>query len=342
MMIGTVYGLIHKKEVYPIDWWPEGNPRALREELMKKPEYIQKKRTADSLETENKIIQNFDKKYGNIWENPKKYSYTFWNGEEFNNYINESYKISIQVFGDSPINLYYLTRNQNMLNRINKAIEENKGGKFLILMGVEHKHFFDNALSKQQDISLIKFEDILPLKKTEISTEIVELIKTGNSKIYYDFSTDEGTNGYYSSLISALLHGPNMDFNPEIIPEKNIKKAKVILDDWEKAKSKSILLQFELGWYNFLIGSYPKAIEHYKTVINNIDNIKLNADFIKSSVYRNIGWCYDLTGKREKAIECYKKGETLIEKTKFGKMKQMIYKNYKTIPYKKREKAKIE
>ena len=334
MMMATIYGLKRSKKVYPIDWWEE-NTRALQRELSKKQEYQKKQSIVKSLEAENKIIQNFNEKYPNIWNKPKDYSYTFWNGEEFNNYINESYKISIQVFGDSPINLNYLTRNQNMLNHINKAIGENKGKKIVILTGIEHKHFFDNALSKQSNISLINFDDILPLPTTEIDTEIVELIATGNSKKYYNFETTAGIEGYYSSAVSVLLHGPNMDFTPEIIPEENIKKAKILLDEWKQTNPKSILLQFELGWCNFLTLSFSEAIINYKATIDNIKDITINTDFINAIVFRNIGWCYDMIDEREKAIECYEKGEALIEETKFAKMKKMIYKDYKNKPYKK-------
>ena len=332
MMIGTVYGIDHNKKVYPIDWWKE-NTRALQRELRKKPEYIKKQKLADSLEAKNEIIQNFNNKYGNLRKNIRKFDYLFWNGDDFNNYISESYKISIQVFGDSPINLNYLTRNEKMLNYINKAIVENKGKKILVLTGVEHKHYFDNALSKRKDISLIRFDDILPLKKVQMDKDIVELIETGNSKKYYDIETQAGLDGYYSSSISILLHGPNMDFNPEIIPEENIKKAKLILDEWKQADPKSIILQFELGWYNFLTLSFSKAIMNYSIVIKNMNDITNNSDFIKAIVYRNIGWSYDMIGDRENAIESYKTGEILIEKTKFSRMERMIYKDYKIKPY---------
>ena len=132
MMMATIYGIKYNKKVYPIDWYSNENTRALREKLSKEPEYIEKQKIADSLELDNNLIQKFNKTYINIWKNVKEYDYKFWNGDEYNDYIRESYKISMQVFGDSPFNLYYMTRNQNMLNLIDKAIDKNIGKKIEI------------------------------------------------------------------------------------------------------------------------------------------------------------------------------------------------------------------
>ncbi len=333
MMMATIYGMKYNKKVYPIDWYSGENTRALREKLSKEPEYIEKQKIADSLELNNNLIQKFNKTYRNIWENVKEYDYKFWNGDEYNNYIRESYKISMQVFGDNPFNLYYMTRNQNMLNLINKAIDKNIGRKIIVLTGVEHKHFFDDSFLNRSDISLRKLDDILPLKKTDLDSEIFDITSMEDLKTYYDFGNTEAVNGYYSSIITTFLHGPNMDFKPNIIPKENIQKAKIILNEWRQKNPESIRLQFEYGWYYFLSSSYKVAIKYYNIVEDNLKKENIDDDFVKCILYRNLGWCYDMIGERPKAIDCYNEGEKLTDKTKFARMKHKIYQDYKTNPY---------
>ncbi len=326
MIASTIWGFNNNKKVYPIDWWDEdNNDRMMRNKLALEPEYIEKQKMADSLAAENKLMQEFDVKYGNIENTYQEYKSDFWNGSDYNNFVKETYKISMQVFGDSPFNLHYQSRNQNMLKLIEDAINENKCKKLIVITGSEHKHFFDDALSLRSDVSLLELNSILPINETEIDTEIVEFLSTRMAKSYYDFGTSEGIDGYYISVLMPLLHAPQMDFKPEIISEENIKKAKIMLDEWQEKNPESINLQFELGWYNFIISSYKESIEHSEIVTQNLDKIVHNEDFIKSIVYRNIGLCYDKLEKPEIAIECYKKGVELIEETKYAEMKQLIY-----------------
>lgn len=330
MLLGTIYGLKHNKKVYPIDWW-NSDDRKLRDKLIKEPEYIEKQKTEDILVAQNKKIQTFYKKYNNIYENPTKFKYEFWNGEEYNNLIKEEYKISMQVFGDSPFNLHYKTRNENMLKLIETSINENKNKKIIVITGAEHKHFFDDSLLNRNDITLVKFNDILPLGETIIDKEISELLLKDELKSYYN-NTPEGIDGFYSNALIPLLHGKNMDFNPNIIAKENIIKAKVFLDKWKIENAISPKLQFELGWYNFLNSSYEDAINNYKIVINNLDDI--SDDFIKAFVHRNLGFCYDIVGKRNEAIQNYTIGEKIIEKTIFSTDKSIIYKDFNKNPYK--------
>lgn len=333
MILGTVYALKHNKKAYPIDWW-NSDDRKLREKLIKEPEYIEKQKLEDSLMLKNEKIQTFYTKYNNIWENAAKFKHEFWNEDEYNSVVREEYKISMQVFGDSPFNLHYKTRNENMLKLIENAIKENRNKKIIVLTGAEHKHFFDDSLSKRNDINLIKFNSILPLKDIKIDTEISELLSTDEDRLYY-YKTSQGIDGFYNKALRPLLHGPNMDFNPNIISDENINEAKVFLDKWQIENPKSIKLEFELGWYKFLKSSYKDAIKHYKTVVNNLDNLAISDDFIKAFIYRNLGFCYDMIGEREKAIQNYKIGEKIIETTTFSLEKPIIYRDLKIKPYQK-------
>jgi tetratricopeptide (TPR) repeat protein len=342
MVLATIYGLSHRKKVFPVDWW-SGYDREERHALAKRPIYNEKMREVDSLHSINEEIAKFEGRYG-IWKDSiGKYDYKFFNSKEFSNYIKECYKISIEVFEDSPFNLHYRTRNIKMLKLIKEVIRENQGRKIMVLTGCEHKHFFDSSLSEEENINVVDFSEILPLGDVDLTGNVSEFLETGKSLIYYkDLEKAEQLNDYFRSFLIPLVHGSNMDEYPSIIPKENIEEAKVILEEWSSMVTASPQLEYERGWYKFLRGDYERAIIHYKRVINDLDNIakgKGRHDILmRIDVYRNLCFCYDMLGQREKAIECYKMGEAEIEKTPFKESKFRIYKNYKKIPYRPRSK----
>ena len=166
MMMATIFGIEKGIKVYPIDWWGSGDDRTKRAAYMNTPEYKEKEKKEEELETANKVMQEFTKKYGSLetlWNENKK-GYEFFNGEDYNRYIQEMYKISMTVYGDGPMNLSYETRNGKMMELIKNAMSENTGKRIIILTGAEHKHYFDIALAKVSNAKLVNFKNILPLE----------------------------------------------------------------------------------------------------------------------------------------------------------------------------------
>jgi len=338
MMLATIYGLDHKKAVYPIDWWTPGDDRAKRDEFMKTVEFETKEKQISELVEANSIMQNFIKKYGSmdsIWDENKR-SYTFFNGKEYNDYIKEMYAVSMAVYGDGPMNLSYETRNNKMLELINNATKENKGKRIIVLTGAEHKHYFDIALSKQAGLKVVDFNDILPLKKEEPTQNLTDFLEKKLARGYYDVSDSSSIDLLYQGVLIELIHGQGMDHNPDIIPSENIEKAKPILDEWGKQNPKSVYLQFEKAWIAFLKGKYDQAVTILENIANKLDEIPENDQwFVKSFYYRNLGFCYDMLGNREKAIACYKACKNACKELKINEAyAKTIYNDYELKPYK--------
>ncbi len=341
MTLATIYGLEHDKKVYPIDWWNETNYRQERSQYMETAEYAEKKKEEDKRTAESSIIQSFKKKYGEWKEFSKSQGYSFFNGKEYNDYITRGYDISMSIYGDHSMNGYWQTRNQNMLNLIRKAIDENRGKRVIILTGAEHKYYFDKYLAEMRDMDLIEFSSLLPLKPRTKDEGLTIYYAKGLARQFFDVTTEEEIDSAYRLVMVPFVHGPNMDFKPETIPQENIEAAKILLDEWRKKHTNSILLNYELGWYHFLTSSYEKAIEYYKEVIPVMDKIvdERYRNFVKESIYRNLGLCYDLLGNREKAVESYIRGEQLFKQV--GRPEwigKALYSDYKHKPYKKAKK----
>ena len=333
MTAATIWGMKRNIKVYPIDWWDsKKNARFERNAYMKTEDYKQKEKVYKVKEKDNKIIQDFNNKYGN-WE---KYSlnegYEFYNGEDYNNYYREVYKISMDVYGDGFVNLYYKTRNNKMLLNINNVIKKHQWEKIIVLTGAEHKHYFDEHLLLNKNISVVDFKSILPLRETIIDSEISLYFKENKAWRYFNTNTAQGRDSYYLAQLTQYVHGPNMDAKPEIIPEKNISKMKEILEEWQNKYPESIGLLFEWAWYNFLKGNYSDTIEQLEKVYKNISSFYIKQLHI--SVYNYLGKSYDLIGNRQKAIEWYIKGEKACKKLGVPDFyKEILFKNYKDFAY---------
>lgn len=338
MMLATIYGLDNKKEVYPIDWWSPGDDRAKRNEFMKTAEYEASEKRIIELVESNSVMQNFTNKYGSmddIWTENKK-SYTFFNGNDYNDYVKEMYAVSMAVYGDGPMNLSYETRNSNMLELINDAIKEHKGKRIIVLTGAEHKHYFDVALSKQEDLKVVDFNEILPLKKVQTTPNISDFLEKKLARGYYDVSDSSSIDLQYQGALIDLLHGLGMDQNPDIITSENIEKAKPIIDEWEEQNPQSVYLQFEKAWIAFLKGEYASAAKISENIANKLDEIpEYSQWFVKSFHHRNLGFCYDMLGNREKAITCYRACKSTCEEMNINEAyAKTVYKNYEFKPYK--------
>ena len=315
MMLASCWGFEQNKPVYPIDSWASatgGNDRALRNEYVKTEEYAIKEQEYMLLEESNETMQNFIRKYGELGDlvNRHDKGYDFFNGKEYNDFVREMYSINISVFGDGCMNLSYLTRNEEMLKLINAAVAENRGKRIIIFTGAEHKHYFDDKLSESTDLKLIDFENILPLKKVTPSLNILDMIEKNLVKGYYDVSSkSDGIDMVYSGALISLLHGPDMDHNPNIIPLENLNKAKPILDEWQSENPNSAYIQFELAWVKFLERDYDVAITLLKKIEDRLNEIpETSRDFVTSIYYRNLGLCHDGNGNRKEAVSNYQKG----------------------------------
>ncbi len=340
MMLATIYGIENNCKVYPIDSWETasgGNDRALRSDYIKTDEYKLKETQYYNMVDSNSVMQSFIKKYGSLnelWNRHDK-DYGFFNGNEYNDYIKEMYAINVSVFGDGCMNLSYLTRNNNMLELINTAIEENKGSHVLVLTGAEHKHYFDIALANQDSIKVLDFNEILPIREKEISKNISDFIEKKLARGYYDVSDSSGIDLMFSGALIELIHGMGMDDDPSIIPAENIEKTKPVIEEWESMYSHSIQLQFEKGWILFLGGDYVSAITVMESISNNLDKIpEYSKKFVIPFYYRNLGFCYDMTGDRENAVECYKNCRDACDELGINESyAKTIYKDYEIHPY---------
>lgn len=322
MTSASIYGIKRKLKVYPIDWWDgdaNHNTRTLRDEYMKTEEYKEKLKVENEKVKSNQIIQTFEKKYGD-WDSDilDKQNYEFYNGKEYNNYIEERYKVSMEVYGDHPMNLGYETRNTRMMELINKAVDENQGKRILVLTGAEHKHFFDNALAGYSKIKLTELTDILPLKNCRMDNDVEVFLLNNRANYYLDTTTKIGSDNYFQSQLVPLVHGPDMDFKPKIIPRHNIRISKIILDEWEAEDSVSIGFSYEKGWYLFLSGDYEKAVNNFKKVVANLNNFY--QDQLKYTAFRNIAISYELLNNKEEANKWFQQGEQYADQNNIPEM----------------------
>jgi hypothetical protein len=343
MMLATIYGLERGLKVYPIDDWGVRDDRAERDAFMKTPEYKEKLKKEDALVAANKVMVEFDKKYGGLdklWDE-NKLGYEFFNGEEYNRYIEEMYGVSMAVYGDGPMNLSYRTRNDKMMELIKKALDENPGRRVVVLTGAEHKHYFDRALKPMAGVALVKLADILPLKPATLGENVSGFLKTNLARGYFDDSTPDGLDQIYSGALVSLLHGMGMDGYPERIPLENLDKARPIMAEWESRNPGSAYLQFDLAWVEFLASDYRKSIDRLEAIRGRLDQVPEDSrNFVKTTFDRNIGLCHDLLGERDKALECYKNGEAVCRKLGYtdGYIKY-IFRDFMDKPYR-REIAK--
>ena len=336
MMLASIYGFDNGKKVYPIDWFQlSGDARTERIEYMKTDSYILNEAEEKKRKEASQIIKDFEKKYSNYIAENK--SYSFFNGKEYNDYIRESYNIMISVYGDSPMNLYSEKRNSQMVSLIDEVIKENNEKKIIVLTGAEHKYYFDDFFSKQEDVNLIQLEDILPLKKAKKTRNITAFIDRNIARGYYLSDDNITIDTMYANAIIPLVHGPNMDENPRMISKDNIKKAVAILSEWKKENPNSVYLQFNTAWIYFLKNDYKTAIKISNSIVDHLDEVPAGMEaFLSIFYWRNLGFCYDMIGKRDEAINAYKECRRLCTQFNIGEDKaKKIYKNFETEPYKK-------
>jgi tetratricopeptide (TPR) repeat protein len=337
MMIASIFGFENNKQVYPIDWSPNIDPRAEQVKYMKTDDYKLKKQKADSLANSNIIMQNFIEKYGEldtIW-NDNQLSYEFFNGKDYNDYIREMYTIVIKTHGDGCMNLYSEQRNAGMMALIDSAITKNRGKRVIVLTGAEHKYYFDISFSKRNDLMLSSLKDILPLKEIAMSKNISEFIEKNLARGYYDVSDASSIDVLYHGALIPLIHGLGMDDNPDIIPAENIKQTQPVISEWETYNPQSVALHFEKSWIKFLEKNYTDAITIAESVADRLNEIPEDSQwFYLPFFWRNLGFCYDMAGEREKAIKAYQQCKEVCTELNLNEnFARTIYKNFESKPY---------
>jgi hypothetical protein len=342
MVAATIYGAEHGTRVYPIDWWDErNNARAERDAFMQTPEYAAQQPKEAALEAADSVIQGFEARYGDWQTYSRTGSYVFFNGPDYNDYIAEGYRISMEVWGDGPMNLYYRTRNDRMMERIRGAIRENRGRKVIVLTGAEHKHYFDRALAAEPGVQLVGIGAVLPLKPVSVDPAIQAYLAQNRAYGYFDLTAPQGADLYYAGVLVVLLHGPDMDFDPARIPSENVVKARSALDEWQQVSPDSPLLQFELGWQSFLASAPAEALAHYERALANLEKIvPEQRDFVRRVIHRNMGFCYDLLGDRERAVAAYDEGERQFDAMNGPAwQREPLFRSYRTTPFRMERRA---
>jgi len=218
---------------------------------------------------------------------------------------------------------------------IKNAMSENAGKRIIILTGAEHKHYFDIALAKVSNAKLVNIKNILPLEAYSPNANMSSFLKENLAYGYFDESTPEGVDQLYSAALMPLIHGMGMDFDPNIIPSENLQKAKSIIDKWNSLRPGSAFVQFETAWVEFLSSDYENAAVRLEKITGRLDEIpEAQQKFVKSFIYRNLGFCYDLMGNRDKAVEYYNKGEDYCKKLELSDAYiKYVYKDYKDNPF---------
>lgn len=337
MMYASIYGFDNGLKVYPIDWWSPGDARAERREYEKTDDYRKKEMKVDSLVEANEIMQQFRNKYGSmdsIWRQNTQ-DYRFFNGKDYNDYIREMYTILVDVFGDGCMNLYSEKRNAMMMDYINRAVDGHRGQRVIVFAGAEHKYYFDLALSEKADVALVTLDDILPLQPVQPTENMISLIEDGLAKGYYDTDDVYSVDVLYANALTPVLHGSGMDQDPSIVPAENIERAKPILAEWASQKPSSVRLAFDRCWLKFLEKDFQGAISLAESVADRLDDVPSeSAWFVKSFFWRNLGFCYDLTGQRAKAVEAYRKCKSVCEELKMNPdYAKSIYADFENEPY---------
>ncbi len=337
MMLATVWGLSHGKKVAPIDWWEDTpNDREIREKLEKQPEYIEKEKQLQLLRTQSAVIAGFEKTYGPSDQEDQwgaHLGYRFWNGKDYNDLCAEEYRLSMQVYGDSPINLHYLSRNNHMMELISSAMRENSSRRVIVLTGSEHKHFFDREFRKKTEVETLDLDGLLPLKVGPLEPAMAKFLDEDDDLAYFEPGFPKDLDTYYADKLVPLVHGRNMDVFPGRIPPANIERAEKVFERWESSRPESDQQIHERAWMEFLGGDYAGAIKLYRQLTDRIDAGKVADPWVRFDTYTNLGRSYDMLNQRAEALACYHRVETLLVGTRWESAKAYILQDYETVPF---------
>jgi tetratricopeptide (TPR) repeat protein len=337
MMLATVWGLSHGKKVAPIDWWEDTpNDREVREKLEKQPEYIEKEKQLQRLVAQSEVIARYERLYGPEEKEDQwgaHQGYRSWNGKDYNDLSAEEYRLSLQIYGDSPINLHYLSRNHHMMELIGSAMRENSSHRVIVLTGSEHKHFFDREFRKNPQVDTLDFAALLPLKVGPLEPAMAKFLEEDDDLAYFEPGFPKDLDTYYTNKLVRLVHGPDMDVYPGKIPAINIDRAGKVLERWRSSRPDSDRQIFEQGWMEFLGGDYAGAIKFFQQLTPRIDGGKVSYSFLRFDTYVNLGRSYDMLNQRDEALACYHRVEALVIGTRWESAKAYILQDYETVPF---------
>lgn len=330
MMLATAFGDIGKIPVVPVDWWDEkNNDRLIADSLSRVDKYMRLLNINDSLTKANELMNAFNKKYGeNIYRN-NDLGIDFWNGQDYSNCVRESYKISLSVFGDSPFNLHYITRNRQMLNLIKEGIQKHNGKRIIVLTGCEHKSFLEDSLRMNKDFNVLTIENIKPLIKSDQKEYWTKM----RPDMYYTSIDSSKTEDYYSALGLPFFHGMRMDLDISIINLQNLPRIEIILKNWQRDSPNSVKLLYDWAWYYFLNNEYDNAIK-YATLY--LDTKKYESTNFKDwGAYRIIGFCHDLKNEHDNAIVNYRLARESMQRLNMNpRVVELFLSDYENKPYK--------
>jgi tetratricopeptide (TPR) repeat protein len=337
MMLATVWGLSHGKKVAPIDWWQDAhNDRQIRDELAKQPEYVEKEKQLQRLRAQSAVIARYEKLYGPADKEDQwgaHQGYRFWNSKDYNDFYTEEYRLSMQVYGDSPINLHYLTRNNHMMELTWSAIRENSSHRVIVLTGSEHKHVFDREFRKNPDVETFELDGLLPLQRGALEPAIAKFLDEDDDLAYFEPGFPRDLDTYYADKLVPLVHGPDMDVYPGKIPAGNIERAGKVLERWRSSRPESDQQIFERAWMEFLGGDYASAIKLSGQLTGRIDAGKVSEPFVRVETYLNLDRSYDMLNQRSDALACYHRVEALLVGTRWEPAKAYLLQDYETVPF---------
>jgi tetratricopeptide (TPR) repeat protein len=332
MMLATVWGVTQGRPVYPVDWWGQEDDRQARAELARQPEFQKQAERFERLMADDPTILAFQRRYGDF-DHDDTLGFRFWNGDDYARYFTEYYRLSLEVYGDSSVNLHYVSRNNQMLGLIRAAVARRPVRKVAVLTGSEHKHFFDRELAGDSRIRVVSLESILPLSEAPLAAPLRAFLDEGDDLAYYEKGAVQDINEYYTHKLLPLVHSWDMDFKPEIIPEKNIAAAERILSRWKRTSPPSSTRQFEEAWLSFLRHDYDRAIELYRILASGIDAGTVTKAFHQSATFVNLGRCYDLQGERERALSAYRRVDAILRQQGRGDKRDFVLQDYMLKPY---------
>ena len=334
MMLATVWGLSHGKKLAPIDWWDDtSNDREIREKLATQPEYIEKEKQYQLMRARSGIITRFEKLYGPADRDDQwgaHLGYRFWNGQEYNDFWAEDYRLSMQIYGDSPINLHYLSRNTHMMELIRRAMGQYPSRRVIVFAGSEHKHFFDRELRQRPDVETLDLDSLLPVQAGPLEPAIAKFLNEDDDLAYFEPGF---LDGYYEEKLLHLVHGPDMDVLPDKVPVPNIERARKLIEQWTSREPESDQQVFERGWINFLSRDYVGAVKLFRRLADRIVAGKVADPFVRIGTYVNLGRAYDVLNQRANALACYRRVESLLIGTRWESARSYVLQDYETTPF---------
>jgi len=177
-------------------------------------------------------------------------------------------------------------------------------------------------------VRLVALNDILPLQDVSPSRNETDYLEHWLAR---DYCLD--TNEMYANAFVPLLHGPEMDLKPELISAKDIELSERLMQEWASLQTRSARYDFERLWLDFLQARYADGVEVGKRLQPHID--EFGTWFFPVLYWRNLGFCYDMLGMRNEAVQSYTQGEETAKTLKCSEETvRAIFKDYTKNPYK--------